>query len=138
MATYTTFSPGTTTPTRPLNTSHAQSTFDVVVDFSEQNAAQNDVFNLAYLPAGVAVESVGVDVETATNAASDLDIGFTGGDVDVFVDGLDASSTGKTIGLTGAVATTAVRTIALLCVGANALTSGKIRVRFVLSDVISG
>ena len=58
--------------------------------------AAGDSIEVLSVPANTLVLAVGATTVTAEGAASTFDIGLTGGDVDLFVDGGDANSAGKT------------------------------------------
>ena len=79
---------------------------EVVLDFAAITAARvtagatalaaGDSIEVISLPANTLIMAVGATTQTAEGAASTFDIGLTGGDVDGFVDGGDANSTGTT------------------------------------------
>lgn len=71
--------------------------------------ATGDSLEVIQRPAKTLVLAVGVDVTTADGTASTIDIGFTGGDVDAWLDGVDANATGSFVGL-GTNFTTALST----------------------------
>tara|TARA_R100000655_G_scaffold44956_1_gene81770 strand:+ start:1116 stop:1583 length:468 start_codon:yes stop_codon:yes gene_type:complete len=58
--------------------------------------AAGDSIEVLSVPANTLVLAVGATTVTAEGAASTFDIGLTGGDVDLFVDGGDANSAGTT------------------------------------------
>jgi len=61
--------------------------------------ATGDSLAVIQLPAKTLVLAAGIDVTTADGTASTVDLGFTGGDVDAWVDGVDANSVGSAVGL---------------------------------------
>ena len=79
---------------------------EVTLDFAEITSARatagatalaaGDSLEVLSIPADTLVMAVGATTITAEGAASTFDIGLTGGDVDGFVDGGDANSTGTT------------------------------------------
>lgn len=72
-----------------------------VVNNTGYTGAGGDIIQAIPIPAGTLVKQVIVNITTAQTAATDtitFDVGITGGDVDGFVDGVDAESTGVTIG----------------------------------------
>ena len=71
--------------------------------------AATDSLAVLHIPAKTLILAVGVDCTTANTAASTIDIGYTGGDVDAWVDGFDTASATSAVGL-GALMTTAVAT----------------------------
>ena len=58
--------------------------------------AAGDSIQVLSIPANTLVMAVGATTITAEGAASTFDIGLTGGDVDLFVDGGNANSLGTT------------------------------------------
>ena len=58
--------------------------------------AAGDSLQVISVPANTLVLAVGATTEVAEGAASTFDIGLTGGDVDLFVDGGDANALGTT------------------------------------------
>jgi hypothetical protein len=95
------------------------------------------------VPKGTAILSAGIEVITsASGTTATVDLGFTGGVVDKYVDGLDiiGASDGDYAPTPAAEAaqimvTTADDTIDLLFVTEDALTAGKLRVWAVCMDV---
>lgn len=121
------------------------------VDFAAATTAKgsalaaNDVIEVIDVPAGSLVYSVGIEVlEDMTGTSTDLalDVGVTGGDVDVFIDGFDfdAASAGDYAALASAgarpVQFAAADTIDILIAAqTGTFTGGKIRVFAVMVDV---
>lgn len=67
--------------------------FDKIATAAGSTLAANDTFQIMPLRAGETVLQVGVQVLTASTDAATADIGFTGGDVDFFVDGAALNDT---------------------------------------------
>jgi len=65
--------------------------------------AATDSLAVLHIPAKTLILAVGVDCTTANTAASTIDIGYTGGDVDAWVDGFSAVGLGTN--MTTAIAT---------------------------------
>ena len=61
--------------------------------------ATGDSLAVMQLPAKTLVLAAGIDVTTADGTASTVDLGFTGGDVDAWVDGANANAVGSAVGL---------------------------------------
>ena len=61
--------------------------------------ATGDSLAVIQLPAKTLVLAAGIDVTTADGTASTVDLGFTGGDVDAWIDGADANAVGSEVGL---------------------------------------
>jgi hypothetical protein len=71
--------------------------FDAIATGTGVALAANDTFQVFNVRAGETVLNAGIKVNTVTTGASVLDLGFTGGTVDFFVDGFAANSaTGHT------------------------------------------
>lgn len=107
--------------------------------------AAADVFQVMTIPAGTIIYSAGLEVTTVGNAtAATFDLGY-GGSVDVFADGVDIitatgyganGTNGKTI--TSAARFTAADTLDIvLATLTGTLSTGKVRVYVVASDVSS-
>lgn len=85
---------GTTHPTRAMTTtSYLVENYINFADITTAKGsavAANDTVEVFTIPAGTLVENAGVQCIVVDNAtALTLDLGFTGGDVDEFVDGFD-------------------------------------------------
>lgn len=92
--------------------------------------AANDTLQVIHVPAGSLVLSAGLEVLEAesTNTTADFDLGFTGGDVDAFVDGHGSDTLGfSTTGTAGATFVSADDTIDLLLLTAVP-TDAKVRI----------
>lgn len=57
--------------------------------------AATDSLAVLQIPAKTYVVAVGIDVTTADGTASTVDLGYTGGDVDAWIDGHDANAIGS-------------------------------------------
>ena len=111
-----------------------ENTIDISAINGDSGAAQNDVLQVLDIPAETIVMEAGVEVLTALSANVTLDLGITGGDVDIFVDG-DTNATGFSAATATArhVAASA-DTLALLVLSA-ASSAGKVRVYAVMCDI---
>jgi hypothetical protein len=120
------------------------------IDFAEATAAKGsalavaDVVEALALPAGTLILSGGVQVTSAMTGTSTnltLDVGFTGGDVDAFVDGFDfdAAAVGAWDGPVVAnfpqLLTTADTIDILIATQTGTFTGGKLRVWAVVMNV---
>ena len=54
-----------------------------------------DSLAVLQIPAKTYIVAVGIDVTTADGTASTVDLGYTGGDVDAWIDGHDANAVGS-------------------------------------------
>lgn len=68
--------------------------------------AANDTLQVLHIPANTMVLSAGARVTSAetTNTTCTFDVGFTGGDVDAYVDGLASNALGSAANATASVA----------------------------------
>jgi len=71
--------------------------------------AATDSLAVLHIPAKTLILAAGIDITTANTAASTLDLGYTGGDVDAWVDGVNAAVASSAVGL-GVLMTTAAAT----------------------------
>lgn len=121
---------------------------EVVIDYAEALVAKgsalaaNDVIELIRVPAGTVILGAGAQVITAADSTTlTIDVGITGGDVDEWVDGLDAKATAGTYSTDLAVSpnwttiSTADTIDALFATLTGTLTTGKVRVYAWLLDV---
>ena len=72
-----------------------------VASNTDYTGAGGDIIQALSIPAGTLVKQVIANITTAQTAGTDtvtFDVGITGGDVDGFIDSVDAESTGVTIG----------------------------------------
>ena len=124
---------------------------EVVMDFAAITVARaaagasvlsTDSLEVITLPANTLVLAVGATTETVEGGTATFDIGLTGGDVDLFVDGADANALGTTacngVGFDGDNQShyfAAADTLDLLCL--NAMDVAKVKVWAVLVDCSS-
>ena len=80
------------------------------IDFSEDNAALDDVVQLFDVPAGTYVFTAAGDVEAVEGAAGTFDLG-DGDDPDGYLAGADANALGKSCSAPGALAEGAPNTL---------------------------
>lgn len=71
--------------------------FDSLATLTGVALAHSDTYPVLSANAGELIINAGVDILTAATAASDIDFGFTGGDVDGLVDGVEANSASFTV-----------------------------------------
>ncbi len=111
-----------------------ENTIDVSAVNGDSGAAQNDVLQAMDIPAETVIMEAGIEVITACSSSVTLDLGITGGDVDIYTDG-DTNATGYSALTATArhVAATADTLDELVLSAAS--TAGKIRVWAVLCDV---
>ena len=122
------YNPGIRTPYLVENT------IDVSAINGDSGAAQNDVLRVLDLPAETLVMEAGIEVLTALSSSVTMDLGITGGDVDIYADG-DTNATGySTLTATARHIAATADTLDVLVLSA-ASTAGKIRVWAVLCDV---
>ena len=136
MATYNVTGPGGTTghPTRSRRPYLVENTIDISAINGDSGAAQNDVIQALDIPAETLVMEAGIEVLTALSSSVTLDLGITGGDVDIYVDG-DTNATGyATLTATARHISAAADTLDVLVLSADS-TAGKIRVWAVMCDV---
>jgi len=67
--------------------------FDTLATATGTALAHSDTYQVFDLAPGDIIIAAGVNILTAATAAATLDLGFTGGTVDYFVDGLAANDT---------------------------------------------
>ena len=135
---------GVSNPTR--GPYYIQNTIDFAEALAEKGSAlaQGDVIEALALPAGTLVLSGGVQVvteHTGTSTDLTLDVGFTGGDVDAFVDGFDYDGAavgawaGPVVANLPLVNTTADTVDILLVTMTGTTTGGKLRVWAWVADI---
>ena len=71
--------------------------FDAIATTSGQALAHSDTYQCIDVSAGELIISAWVTIITAATAASDIDLGFVGGDVDGLVDGVEANDVAMTV-----------------------------------------
>ena len=136
MATYNVTGAGGTTghPSNGRTPYLVENTIDVSAVNGDSGAAQNDVLQVLDIPAETIVMEAGVEVLTALSANVTLDLGITGGDVDIFVDG-DTNATGFSAATATARHVAASADTLDLLVLSAASSAGKVRVYAVMCDV---
>ena len=136
MATYNVTGAGGTTghPSNGRTPYLVENTIDISAINGDSGAAQNDVLQVLDIPAETIVMEAGIEVLTALSANVTLDLGITGGDVDIFVDG-DTNATGFSAATATARHVAASADTLDLLVLSAASSAGKVRVWAVLCDV---
>ena len=136
MATYNVTGVGGTTG-HPSNTRSpylVENTIDVSAVNGDSGAAQNDVLQAMDIPAETVIMEAGIEVLTACTSSVTLDLGITGGDVDIYTDG-DTNATGySTLTATARHVAASADTLDVLVLSA-ASAAGKIRVWAIMCDV---
>jgi len=148
MANITTLSKGSTTHPSRYNT-HVPYVAEAYIDFADALTAKGsalaaaDTIECIVVPAGTMILAAGLQTVAVDDATTlTLDLGFTGGDVDEFVDGYDqaAASAGgwsaslDTVPGITAPAATADTIDLLLATLTGTLTVGEVRVWALLCD----
>jgi hypothetical protein len=140
MATYNVTGPGGTAghPSRQspgIRTPYlVENTIDVSAVNGDSGAAQNDVLRVMDIPAETLIMEAGIEVLTALTSSVTMDLGITGGDVDIYTDG-DTNATGySTLTATARHLAASADTLDVLVLSAAA-AAGKIRVWAVMCDV---
>ena len=136
MATYNRTGAGGTTghPSNGRTPYLVENTIDISAINGDSGAAQNDVLQVLDIPAETIVMEAGVEVLTALSANVTLDLGITGGDVDIFVDG-DTNATGFSAATATARHVAASADTLDLLVLSAASSAGKVRVYAVMCDI---
>ena len=136
MATYNVTGVGGTTghPSNGRTPYLVENTIDVSAVNGDSGAAQNDVLQAMDIPAETVIMEAGIEVLTACTSSVTLDLGITGGDVDIYTDG-DTNATGySTLTATARHVAAAADTLDVLVLSA-ASSAGKIRVWAIMCDV---
>ena len=111
-----------------------ENTIDVSAVNGDSGAAQNDVLQAMDIPAETVIMEAGIEVITACSSSVTLDLGITGGDVDIYTDG-DTNATGySTLTATARHVAASADTLDVLVLSA-ASSAGKIRVWAIMCDV---
>ena len=111
-----------------------ENTIDVSAVNGDSGAAQNDALQAMDIPAETVIMEAGIEVITACSSSVTLDLGITGGDVDIYTDG-DTNATGySTLTATARHVAAAADTLDVLVLSA-ASSAGKIRVWAIMCDV---
>jgi hypothetical protein len=111
-----------------------ENTIDLSAIRADTGPDNADVLQVIDIPAETLIMEAGIEVITALSSSATMDMGITGGDVDIYVDG-DTNATGY------AVTTATARHIAAsadtldILIGGADSSAGKIRVWAVLCDV---
>ena len=122
------YNPGVRTPYLVENT------IDISAVNGDSGTASGDVLQVIDLPAETLVMEAGIEVLTALSGSVKLDLGITGGDVDIYCDN-DTNATGySTLTATARHVAASADTLDALQGGA-ASTVGKIRVWAILCDI---
>ena len=136
MATYNVTGVGGTTghPSNGRTPYMVENTIDVSAVNGDSGAAQNDVLQAMDIPAETVIMEAGIEVITACSSSVTLDLGITGGDVDIYTDG-DTNATGySALTATARHVAAAADTLDVLVLSA-ASSAGKIRVWAIMCDV---
>ena len=136
MATYDVSGVGGTTghPSNGRTPYLVENTIDVSAINVDSGAAQNDVLRVMDIPAETVIMEAGIEVLTALSSSVTLDLGITGGDVDIYADG-DTNATGySTLTATARHVAASADTLDVLVLSA-ASSAGKIRVWAIMCDV---
>ena len=136
MATYNVTGVGGTTghPSNGRTPYLVENTIDVSAVNGDSGAAQNDVLQAMDIPAETVIMEAGIEVLTACTSSVTLDLGITGGDVDIYTDG-DTNATGySTLTATARPVAASADTLDVLVLSA-ASAAGKIRVWAIMCDV---
>lgn len=137
---------GTTNRTRQDN--NLPYLAEITIDFADALVAKgsalaaSDTIEALSVPAGTVVLAGGAQVITAADSTTlTVDVGYTGGTVDHWVDGFDAKSADGTYssapagdGFTAPVTTAGILSV-LFATLTGTLTTGKLRVWAILQDV---
>ena len=136
MATYNVTGAGGTAghPSNGRTPQLVENTIDVSAINGDSGAAQNDVLQAMDIPAETVIMEAGIEVLTACTSSVTLDLGITGGDVDIYTDG-DTNATGySTLTATARHVAASADTLDVLVLSA-ASSAGKIRVWGIMCDV---
>ena len=136
MATYDVSGVGGTTghPSNGRTPYLVENTIDVSAINGDTGAAQNDVLRVMDIPAETVIMEAGIEVLTALSSSVTLDLGITGGVVDIYTNG-DTNATGySTLTATARHVAASADTLDVLVLSA-ASSAGKIRVWAIMCDV---
>ena len=137
MATYDLTAAGGTTghPSNGRTPYLVENTIDISAVNGDSGTAADDVLRVIDLPAETLVMEAGIEVITALSGSVKLDLGITGGDVDIYADNT-ANTTGySTLTATARHIAASADTLDVLEASSTASSVGKIRVWAVLCDV---
>ena len=111
-----------------------ENTIDLSAIRADTGPDNADVLQVLDIPAETLIMEAGIEVITALSSSATMDMGITGGDVDIYVDG-DTNATGYgTLTATARHIAASADTLDILIGGADS-SAGKIRVWAVLCDV---
>ena len=111
-----------------------ENTIDLSQIRSDTGPDNADVLQVLDIPAETLIMEAGIEVITALSSSATMDLGITGGDVDIYVDG-DTNATGYgTLTATARHIAASADTLDILIGGADS-SAGKIRVWAVMCDV---
>jgi hypothetical protein len=136
MATYNVTGVGGTTghPSNGRTPYLVENTIDISAVNGDSGTTSGDILYALDIPAETLIMEAGVEVLTALTSSVTMDIGITGGDVDIYVDG-DTNATGYgTLTATARHIASSADTLDILTGGANS-TAGKVRIWAVMCDV---
>ena len=136
MATYNVTGVGGTTghPSNGRTPYLVENTIDVSAVNGDAGTTSGDILYALDIPAETLIMEAGVEVLTALTSSVTMDLGITGGDVDIYVDG-DTNATGYgTLTATARHIASSADTLDILTGGANS-SAGKVRVWAVMCDV---
>jgi len=136
MATYNVTGVGGTTghPSNGRTPYLVENTIDVSAVNGDAGTTSGDVLLAIDIPAETLIMEAGAEVLTALTSSVTMDIGITGGDVDIYTDG-DTNATGySTLTATARHVAASADTLDVLVLSA-ASAAGKIRVWAIMCDV---
>ena len=111
-----------------------ENTIDLSQVRADTGPDNGDVLQVIDIPAETLVMEAGIEVITALSSSATMDLGITGGDVDIYVDG-DTNATGYgTLTATARHVAASADTLDILIGGADS-SAGKIRVWAIMCDV---
>jgi len=111
-----------------------ENTIDLSAIRADTGPDNGDVLQVLDIPAETLIMEAGIEVITALSSSATMDLGITGGDVDIYVDG-DTNATGYgTLTATARHVAASADTLDILIGGADS-SAGKIRVWAVMCDV---
>ena len=111
-----------------------ENTIDLSAIRGDTGPDNGDVLQVLDIPAETLIMEAGIEVITALSSSATMDLGITGGDVDIYVDG-DTNATGYgTLTATARHIAASADTLDILIGGADS-SAGKIRVWAVMCDV---
>lgn len=111
-----------------------ENTIDLAQIRGDTGPDNADVLQVLDIPAETLIMEAGIEVITALSSSATMDLGITGGDVDIYVDG-DTNATGYgTLTATARHIAASADTLDILIGGADS-SAGKIRVWAVMCDV---